>query len=73
MPSYLIQRALPGGGGSYLERRPYDGAFVFLAAAPKHATVFSYAAAVAMQARLEAPTTLVEDYYARAPEITEAA
>ena len=69
--SYLIQQARDGG--SYLERVPFDGAYGFYAGSQEPATVFSYAAAVAMQTRLQEPTRIVADYRDRVPEITAVA
>lgn len=58
---------------AYLERIPYDGTFRFLAGAQRYATVFSYDAAVAMQATLAESTTLIRDYRGRTPEIVDVA
>ena len=63
---YLIRQA--HDTGSYLERVPVDGSYGFWAGSQEHATVFSYAAAVAMQTRLTEPTRIVADYRDRTPE-----
>jgi hypothetical protein len=56
----------------FLEQRPYDGAWTWLAAFSRYATVFSKAAAQAMATRLRAEgqdVTVLEDYDRRAPDV----
>ncbi len=73
MPGYVIKHARTR---SYLERRPYDGAWTWLAASVRYATVLSKEAAEAMAQQLRAegvPCVVDKDYLRREPEVLHAA
>lgn len=70
MTSYIIQNTETH---RYIERRPYDGAWTWLAPFPQYATTFNKEAAEAMAATWMAKgesVRVVEDVYKREPQIT---